>query len=301
MREAIVERDGYRIRVVTRGPENGPHAVILPGMGATAFALAPQIRLLQRLGYTTHTIDLPGFGLPPALRKEDARFSQLADLVIATCDALGIERALILGHSLGGGIALHVALARRALVAGLVLLAPAALGRSLVWTYKLFCVPLIGRALLRPYSHGTREYLRHFLLGSERRDDAKFVDRMLRHDSQSPAKARSMRAIVWANQPSRWRRIGLFLSPGGEQTGFTLRDRVAAFRDIPTLLLWGNEDRVISAHDAAAFRAMNPDAEVHIARGIAHMLPLEAPEWTNEHIAWFDALRLRPTIAARAA
>jgi pimeloyl-ACP methyl ester carboxylesterase len=110
-----------------------------------------------------------------------------------------------------------------------------------------------------------------------------------------------MRAIVWANQPSRWRRIGLFLSPGGEQTGFTLRDRVSAFRDIPTLLLWGNEDRVISAHDAAGFRALNPDAEVHIARGIAHMLPLEAPEWTNEHIARFDALRLRPTIAARAA
>ena len=301
MREAIVETGGYRIRVRTCGPEDAPDAVILPGMGATSFALAPQIRHLRSLGYRTHVIDLPGFGLPPALRKEDARFTQLADLVIAVCDALRIQRTVILGHSLGGGIALHVALKRRALVAGLILLAPAALGRSLVWTYKLFCVPLVGRALLRPYEHGTRDYLRHFLLGSARRDDVKFVDRILRHDTQSAAKARSMRAIVWANQPPRLRRILLLLSPGGEQSAFTLRKHAAEFRGIATLVLWGSEDRVISANDAADFWVLNPDSEVHIARGIAHMLPLEAASWTNQHISWFDALRLRPTTGAHAA
>lgn len=293
MREVIVEHSGYRIRIKSAGPASGPHAVLLPGMGATASALAPQARALRALGYTTHVIELPGFGLAPALRKADARFSQLADLVLHVASELGIERAVYLGHSLGGGIALHIALKRPASVAGLVLVAPAGLGRSMLWAYKLYCVPIVGRALLRPYEHGTAAYLRRYLVGRSRRDDAHFIDQLLRRDRRSAATTRSIRAIVWANQPPRWRRLLLLPFPGGEQLGFTLRGHVGALRDIPTLLLWGTDDRVFSARDAALFRTANPAAEVHVVRGIGHLLPLEAPAWANEHIAWFDAVHLR--------
>jgi pimeloyl-ACP methyl ester carboxylesterase len=294
MKQTIVEHGGYRIRVRSCGPANGPHAVFLPGMGATSYTIAPQIRALRALGYATHVIDLPGFGLTPALRKGDARFGQLAELVVATVTRLGIRRAVFVGHSLGGGIALYVAMGRPQVVSGLILMAPAGLGRSLVWLYKLYCLPLIGRALLRPYAHGTRARLARFLIGSGRRNDRHFVDQLLRQDRRSAGTARSMRAIVWANQPARWRRVLLFLSPGGEQVGFTLRDSAALLRDIPTLVLWGNEDRVISVRDAEVLRRVDPNAEIHLARGVGHMLPLEVPGWTNEHIAWFDALRLRP-------
>jgi pyruvate dehydrogenase E2 component (dihydrolipoamide acetyltransferase) len=299
MSESIVEYGVYRIRIKTSGPATGPHAVLLPGMGATAMALAPQARALRALGYTTHVIELPGFGLTPGLRKADARFSQLADLVLHVIGDLGIERAVFLGHSLGGGIALHIALRRPAAVAGLVLVAPAGLGRSMLWAYKLYCVPLIGRALLRPYDHGTAAFVRRFLIGRERRGDDHFIGQLLRRDRRSPATTRSIRAIVWANQPSRWRRLFLLPLPGGEQLGFTLRDKIAALRDIPTLVLWGTDDRVFSARDAKFFRNASPTAEVHLARGIGHMLPLEAPAWVNEHIAWFYALhlRLRPVVA----
>ena len=288
-----MEHAGYRIRIKSCGPAMGPHAVLLPGMGATAVALAPQARALRALGYATHVIELPGFGLTPALRKADARFSQLADMVLHVVGELGIERAVFLGHSLGGGIALQIALRKPAAVAGLVLVAPAGLGRSMLWAYKLYCVPLIGRALLRPYERGTGAFLRRFLIGRARRDDDHFIAQLLRRDRRSPATTRSIRAIVWANQPPRWRRLLLLPFPGGEQVGFTLRGNVAALRDIPTLLLWGTDDRVFTVRDAEFFRLANPKAEVHVARGIGHMLPLEAPRWANEHIAWFDALHLR--------
>lgn len=294
MRESIIEHAGYRFRIKTCGPAGGPHAVLLPGMGATAVALAPQARALRALGYTTHVIELPGFGLAPALRKADGRFSRLADLVLNVIGELGIERAVFLGHSLGGGIALQIALQRPAAVAGLVLVAPAGLGRSMLWAYKLYCVPLIGRALLRPYDRGTGAMLRRFLIGRARRGDAHFIAQLLRRDRRSPATTRSIRAIVWANQPPRWRRLFILPLPGGEQLGYTLRGKVAALRDIPTLVLWGTDDHVFSVRDAEFFRRANPTAEVHVARGIGHMLPLEAPAWANEHIAWFDALHLRP-------
>jgi len=294
VRESIVEHAGYRIRIKSCGPASGPHAVLLPGMGATAVALAPQARALRGLGYTTNVVELPGFGLAPALRKADARFTQLADLVLHVVGTLGVERAVFLGHSLGGGIALQIALRRPAAVEGLVLVAPAGLGRSMLWAYKLYCVPLIGRALLRPYDHGTGAMLRRFLIGRTRRNDEKFIGQLLRRDRRSPATTRSIRAIVWANQPSRWRRLFLLPLPGGEQLGYTFRGQVDALRDIPTLVLWGTDDRVFSVRDAEFFRRANPTAEVHVARGIGHMLPLEAPAWANEHIAWFAALHLRP-------
>jgi 4,5:9,10-diseco-3-hydroxy-5,9,17-trioxoandrosta-1(10),2-diene-4-oate hydrolase len=294
VRESIVEHAGYRIRIKSCGPASGPHAVLLPGMGATAVALAPQARALRGLGYSTHIIELPGFGLAPALRKADARFTQLADLVLHVVGTLGVERALFLGHSLGGGIALQIALRRPAAVEGLVLVAPAGLGHSMLWAYKLYCVPLIGRALLRPYDHATGAMLRRFLIGRARRNDENFIGQLLRRDRRSPATTRSIRAIVWANQPSRWRRLFLLPLPGGEQLGYTLRGKTDALRDIPTLVLWGTDDRVFSVRDAEFFRRANPAAEVHIARGIGHMLPLEAPVWANEHIAWFASLHLRP-------
>ena len=293
MREAIVEHDGYRVRVVTRGSQHGPHAIVLPGMGETGFVITPQIRKLRELGYTTHLVELPGFGVGPALRKEDARFSQIADLVLAVAERIHVDRAVVLGHSLGGGIALHMALRRPSFVAGLILLAPAAAGRSLVWTYKLFCLPLIGRALLRPYRGGNRSYLRYFLLGSKHRNDDAFIDRLARRDERAPLKARTMRAIVWANQPSRWRRLSLLALPGGEQLGFTVRDHVRSLGEIPTLVLWGREDRVILARDAAVFRAADPNADVHVARAVGHLLPLEAADWVNAHIARFVGRRLR--------
>lgn len=297
VRAARVDR--YRLRVTTWGTGRGPHAIVLPGLSADARALAPQIRMLRRRVGTVHVIDLPGMALPPSLMQADASFPQLADYVARVADMLGVRRAVVVGHSLGGGVALHLALNKPDLVEGLVLLAPAALGRSLHWIYKLYCLPLIGRALLYPRSSGQRGFVRRFLVGSLRRDDASFVDMMIRHGDKARQRAASSRAIVWANQPNVWRRALMILLPGGEQVAFAIGDRLRELSDLPTLVLWGNEDRVICAGDAIRCRDFHRSAEIHVARGIGHMLPLEAPAWTNAHIARFVS-SLRPTLRVAA-
>jgi pimeloyl-ACP methyl ester carboxylesterase len=96
-------------------------------------------------------------------------------------------------------------------------------------------------------------------------------------------------------------------TPGGEQMAFSIGDRVSALADVPTLVLWGSEDRVICASDARRC-ASHPLAEIHVARGIGHMLPLEAPAWTNGHITHFVRsldrrllpVRTRPALAPAA-
>ena len=286
MQVRVTACDRYRVRVSTWGTGAPPHAVVLPGLSADWRALAPQIRTLRRLGWTVHVIDLPGFAARPSLAREDANVVKLADYVARVCEELGIQRALVVGHSLGGGVALHLALRRRDLVTGLVLIAPAALGVSLHWIYKLYCIPLLGRALLRP-SILRASSIRKYLVGSARRNDEHLVRRLVRHGAHGRDRVLSARSIIWANAPRRWRKARVLL-PGGEQLGFRIDGRLAELSNVPTLVLWGDEDRVISALDARRCKEL-PLAEIRIARGVGHSLPLEVAGWANEHIARFVA------------
>ena len=264
MRVHVAPCDRYRLRVTTWGSGAPPHAIVLPGISADWRALAPQIRLFRRLGWTVHVIDLPGFALRPAL---------------------------ILGHSLGGGVAMHLAIRHPELVSGLVLIAPVGLGVSLHWIYKLYCVPLLGRALLRP-SVLSASSIRRFLVGSRRRNDARFIARIVRHGRRSRPRVLSARAIIWANQPRRWRKARALL-PGGEQLGIRVDGRLTELSKTPTLVLWGDEDRVISASDARRCKEL-PLAQVHIIHGVGHSLPLEAARWANDHITKFVTALVTP-------
>jgi pimeloyl-ACP methyl ester carboxylesterase len=286
MRVQVAPCDRYRLRVTTWGSGAAPHAIVLPGIAADWRALAPQIRMLRHLGWTVHVVDLPGFALRPALKASDASVVQLADYVARVVAGLAIPPALIVGHSLGGGVAMHLAIRHPELVKGLVLMAPVGLGVSLHWIYKLYCVPLLGRALLRPTVLRASS-IRRFLVGSRRRDDARFIARLVRHGMRARPRTLSARAIIWANQPRRWSKARALL-PGGEQRGIRIDDRLKELRTIPALVLWGDEDRVISASDARRCKEL-PLAQVRIVHGVGHSLPLEVAAWANAHISKFAA------------
>ena len=277
--------------MTTWGSGAPPHAIVLPGISADWRALAPQIRTLRHLGWTVHVVDLPGFALRPALKASDASVMQLADYVARAVTGLAIPPALVLGHSLGGGVAMNLAIRHPELVNALVLIAPVGLGVSLHWIYKLYCVPLLGRALLRP-SGLSASSIRRFLVGSRRRHDARFIARLVRHGVGTRPRMLSARAIIWANQPRRWSKARALL-PGGEQRGIRIDDRLKQLSTVPALVLWGDEDRVISASDARRCKEL-PLAQVHIVHGVGHSLPLEVAAWANDHIAKFVTALTRP-------
>jgi pyruvate dehydrogenase E2 component (dihydrolipoamide acetyltransferase) len=288
--------DPYRIRVTTWGTGAPPHCIVLPGLSADWRALAPQIRLLRGLGGTVHVVDLPGFALGPPLRAADATVDRLAGYVACVAEDLAIPRALVLGHSLGGGVAMHFALSNPERVSGLVLIAPVGLGVSLHWIYKLYCLPLLGRVLLRPRRALGASSIRRFLVGSARRTDPRFVARLVRHGQREGPRTLSARAVIWANQPRRWQKARGLL-PGGEQLGIRIDRRLKELSGVPALVLWGDEDRVISARDARRCQELSL-ARVRIARGVGHSLPLEAAAWANEHITRFVTALLEPRAKA---
>lgn len=104
--------------VAWREAGDGPVVVFLHGLGGSRTAWDPQLTALAGR-YRCVAWDLPGYGASPPMALS---FPALADAVAGLLDALGVDRAPLVGLSLGGMVALHAALAHPDRVAGLALL-----------------------------------------------------------------------------------------------------------------------------------------------------------------------------------
>src|SRR4051812_14171324 len=118
-----VRLPGRRVSTLTMGL--GPDVLLLHGLGATKTSFFDTAAALARHGYRVHAIDFPGFGgsSKPATAPYSARW--FAETVVGVMDALEIDRAHLVGNSMGGRVALEVGLRAPDRVNGLGLLCPA--------------------------------------------------------------------------------------------------------------------------------------------------------------------------------
>jgi pimeloyl-ACP methyl ester carboxylesterase len=146
-------RTGIRVRIAESGPADGPPVVMLHGWGASLYTFRHGFDLLAQRGFRVHAVDLRGFGL--SARPSHAGAYSLAaytgDLE-TVLETLGLERASLVGHSMGGGLALRYTLARPDRVRALALIAPTGLvpatALALVRVAPVWLVEAIGEALV---------------------------------------------------------------------------------------------------------------------------------------------------------
>lgn len=123
-----VDRGGFALDGSDAG--SGPLILALHGLTATRRYVFHGSRTLERSGYRVIAYDARGHGeSDPAPAPGDYRYADYADDAIAVLDAAGADRAVLVGHSMGAATAVRVALLHPERVAGLVLGAPAHLGR----------------------------------------------------------------------------------------------------------------------------------------------------------------------------
>jgi pimeloyl-ACP methyl ester carboxylesterase len=129
-----------RISILSAG--RGETLLCLHGLGGTKASFLPTVAALAD-SYRVVAMDLPGFGesSKPIAAPYDA--SWFARAAFATLDALGVERAHLIGNSMGGRVAIEAGLMDRDRVAGLVLLSPA-----LAWLRERRWAPVVR--VLRP-------------------------------------------------------------------------------------------------------------------------------------------------------
>jgi pimeloyl-ACP methyl ester carboxylesterase len=266
---------------------DGPEQVVcLHGLGSnkasffeTLSALTPE--------HTVHALDLPGFGssAKPARAPYDAAW--FAASVLAYLDAMAIGRAHVVGNSMGGRVAVELALAHPERVASLSLLAPAVAFRR-----RRELAPLVR--LLRPELAA----IPHPMRASQVRET--FWSLFARPERLDPATADVVADEFCATYRTRSARVAFYAAarniyldaPHGE-TGFWTR---LAALEPPALFLWGDHDRLIPAGFARHVAEALPKARQEVLTECGHVPQVELPDRTNAMIA--ELIAANPTHAA---
>jgi pimeloyl-ACP methyl ester carboxylesterase len=269
-----VKTPGAEISVMEAG--EGPPVLALHGLGATKASFLPTVAALAG-SYRTIAIDLPGFGDSdkPLRAAYDPTF--FARSGVALLDALGIERADVVGNSMGGRAALEMGLSAPDRVGRLVLLTPSlAWLRSRPWAAPLRLVaPQLG--LIQPAPRAIVESLVRRLVparGSEW--TAAGVDEFLR-SYLSP----SGRAAFYAAARN------IYLEPPWGENGFWTR---LGQLEAESLFVWGSRDEVVPVGFARHVHDALPQAR-HLVLDCGHVPQMERPEETHRAMLSFLAGR----------
>jgi pimeloyl-ACP methyl ester carboxylesterase len=269
----------YVVDAPARSPEPLPPVVLLHGYGDTADCWRRVLPALQR-GRRVVAIDTPPFGRsgPPPANFEDDLIACYEEFFPALFDELDIGRAVVVGHSMGGAMALMLALDAPEHVERLVMIAPAGLGDHAPWWWHAIAGRWINwPALLKLPNPVARPAVKAALRG--------FLEDRLVHDTRAMGEVID-HFVQLHGGPRELRHLidtGRALMAG--YTG-TLLARSAAL-PVPVLMLWGAEDRLAPAAHAREFVQAVPHARVEVLDNCGHYPQLELPGRVNAALREF--------------
>jgi pimeloyl-ACP methyl ester carboxylesterase len=135
-------RSGLNVRVVECGPAGGDPVLFIHGWGCSVYLFRKNLLPAAARGYRAIAVDLKGHGLSDKPEAADGYTTDaMAAHVLEIVDALALARPTLVGQSMGGGIALEVALRWPARIGGLVLVNPVGLGTVRVMPFARFRLP----------------------------------------------------------------------------------------------------------------------------------------------------------------
>jgi pimeloyl-ACP methyl ester carboxylesterase len=262
---AVAGSDAY---VVDAG--EGPAVLMLHGFGDTADSWRRVVPRLAGGSRRVVALDIPPFGrssLPPAMNGTPV-VDWYSSFLEALVDELGLEEVTIVGHSLGGAIALGFALDHPETFDRLGLIAPAGLGESAPWWWHAVAGrPINWAAFLRlpnPVAgQAIKTGVRNFLEGSLMYD-ARGMEGVIDHFVALHGGRRELEQLL---------AIGRSLITGYDGTLI----RRAGEIDCPVTVIWGRDDRLAPVEHADDFAAAVPHADVHILERCGHYPQIELP------------------------
>ena len=242
--------DGVRLRLRDTGSRDAPAVILLHGFGASLDTWEPWAQALSAR-FRVIRIDLPGFGLTgpdPTGDYTDARAMKiLTDLM----DQLGVERACLIGNSLGGRIVWNFAALYPERVTRIVLVSPDGFASPGFAYDKASKTPLMMRAL--PYV-APRGLLRASLAAAYARPEALNETTLTRYRDMM---------LAPGVRPAILSRMGQVILH--DPTPILARIRA------PTLLLWGEKDGMIPISNAADYLRDIPHATLVRLPDLGHV------------------------------
>jgi pimeloyl-ACP methyl ester carboxylesterase len=265
-------------RVAFRRAGEGPTIFLIHGITNSCQSWEPAMRLLAR-DYEVIAPDLPGHGHSDRQRGDHslgAHACMMRDLL----SVLEVERATVVGHSLGGGVAMQFSYQFPELVERLVLVSSGGLGREVS--------PLIRSAAL-PFA----EQVLPLLTAKPLMDAGSTVASLLGRIGLQPGAdlAEVSRGIASLGDTERRaafvHTVRSVVSPRGQRV--TANDRLYLAEKTPTLIVWGDRDPIIPAAHGLDAHERLPQSRLEIFEGSGHFPQLDDPLRFAELLAEFIA------------
>ena len=240
-----VEVAGHRVHYLAEGPANGPVVVLVHGLGARAEYWSNLAPYLVQSGFRVYIPDLLGYGRSD--RPADFSYSvrDEAAVVVGFMDALGLKQVELGGWSMGGWIAVLVAVQHPERISRLMLFDAAGLDIPLTFDTALFTPSTVAqldelKALLSPQPQPIPAFIARDILRNFRRNG-------------------------WVVQ----RALATML------TAQDVIDNVLPQLKMPVLLLWGSLDRVTPLDRGETMHRLIPQSQLDVFPGCGHMAPIE--------------------------
>jgi len=253
--------------------ERGPVVLLIHGMGASVESWLRNVDALAR-DFRVECVDLLGHGRTdkPAV---EYRVPVFARFVADFLAARGIEKAHVVGHSLGGAVALQLKEDCPDRVDKLALISPAGLGGRLPLMLRALNLPLLGEALSRPSRLGLRRFFGLVLHDPTMVSQAEFDEFFVL--ANLPGAGRALLATVRASTTLR----------GIKPDVLATIDRQVRKTLSPTLLIWGRQDRLHLPAFAEAAKLACPAFQLEWIDACGHAPAMEHPDRVNALLVEF--------------
>lgn len=262
IRSRFVQIEGRRVHILQAG--TGDPVLLIHGIAASLVDWHLNLpALAQHVAVTA--VDLPGFGESEIPARADG-IEDAVRFVGALLDCLALERAALVGNSMGGLIAGHFAIAHPERVTKLLLVDPAGLDGQVALYFRLLSLPLLGEWAVRPRPNTAQMTAQGLFAQPARAPTVWLADKAL--DRGPAARAYLLKAL----------RSGA--------TFFGLRHEVRMLDGLRALTLpigviWGEHDQIIAPYHLQLVRKQLPAARTYLIRDAGHVPMIEQPEVFN--------------------
>ena len=274
MRVHTVKTRGACVSTLTMG--EGPDVLLIHGLGGAKSSFFDTAAALSK-NYRVHALDLPGFGSSTKPLTYQYTAKSFAKTVVDVMDALGIERAHLVGNSMGGRVSIEVGLRFPERVAGLGLLCPAvAFIRREYHPIVRLLRPELG-VLPHRFTRGMVAGQFWSLFCDPDAVDPSMADIVVDEFQRIYGSAGARMAFLSAAR-------NIYLDKPFGRGGFYPR---LSELSAPSLFVWGTHDPLIPAKFKHHVERWLPRAEQVVLENCGHVPQVERPEQVNPMLQRF--------------
>ncbi len=266
---------------------SGPVLVMIHGIAGSSGTWEPAMPLLAER-FTVIAPDLLGHG-ESAKPRGDYSLGAYASGIRDLLGVLGHDRATVVGHSLGGGVAMQFAYQFPQMAERLVLVCSGGLGKEVSPLLRALSLPgteYVLPAVLGRHLHGVAATIGSVFGRMGMRTDP-FLTEVWAAWSRL-TDVRAQRAFIHT--------IRAVIDVAGQRV--SARDRLYLAHEIPTLIIWGDRDAVIPVDHAHIAHDLIPGSRLEVVADAGHFLPLERPELIDRLLRDFVATTIPAHVSA---